>query len=181
MHNQERMDLLMAIYNAIFHSKAQNSDITKVGMNHPKLLMYDWTNKTWITGSVHGRWFKNGQLRGFDVGFNLGDRILDIRCIEQNPLTGSEPARMAQKGSKIMWVIQRDKNVWLGRIQDGQWIPARERAYQPVQHTAAASQTGPANMNEIPDIPGNLDIPEYVLHQFAEDDLDVPDFHDLPE
>ncbi len=173
MNSHEKMGLLMSIYHLIFESKTENTDITKELINDPKLLRWDWTNKTWVIGPVYGRWFVNGTLRGFDVGFDIGTKILDIRCVEQNPSTSSQYATMAQRGSRIIWVIQRDKNVWLGRIQDGEWTPAKERAYQPVQRNAAVAQTGPANMTEIPDIP-NIGIPEHVIKHYEEDGYEPP-------
>lgn len=135
MNNKERMALLMNVFNTVFSSKAANTDITRVIVTSPFLA----------GGQKNGRWFKDsttGQptLRGFDLDINLGDRVIMIRCLEQNPnkrdFNGNlKPlANMARQGHQIMWVIDRkvQSGGFLGRIQDGQWIPSEQRAYTQV-------------------------------------------------
>ena len=56
MTNQERMALLMMVYNAIFTSKAQGTDPAQVVIHHPSLM--SWDGKP--TGIQACRWFKSG-------------------------------------------------------------------------------------------------------------------------
>jgi len=195
----------MGIYNNLFQSKQSNTDITKVNII---------TNM----GKFPGRWFVSQTLRGFDVDINAGDKIVQIRCLEQNPnktdnLGNLKPnANLARLGHKIMWVIDR-KGSWLGRIQDGAWVPAFETATKPAQYNYNApehearvdaayghidqdindpnfhgipgtSGTPMANLaienampQNLPEIPSNADIPEYVLQSVSEME-EPPDWGD---
>lgn len=195
----------MGIYNNLFQSKQNNTDITKVNIV---------TNM----GAFPGRWFVSQTLRGFDVDINAGDKIVQIRCIEQNPNKTDNNgnlkpnANLARMGHKIMWVIDR-KDSWLGRIQDGAWVPAFETATKPAQYNyntpehearvdaayahiekdihdpnfdgiPGTSGTSMANLpaehimqQNLPEIPGNADIPEYVLQSVSEME-EPPDWGD---
>lgn len=180
----------MGIYNNLFQSKQNNTDITKINII---------TNM----GTFPGRWFVSQTLRGFDVDINAGDKIVQIRCLEQNPNKTDNNgnlkpnANLARMGHKIMWVIDR-KDSWLGRIQDGAWIPAFETATKPApaynyntpEHAmqqnlpeipgqasygqSLADSIVPGN---VPEIPGNADIPEYVLQSVSEME-EPPDWGD---
>jgi len=182
----------MGIYTALFQSKQSNTDITQVNII---------TNM----GKFPGRWFVQQTLRGFDVDINAGDKIVQIRCLEQNPNKTDNNgnlkpnANLARMGHKIMWVIDR-KDSWLGRIQDGTWIPAFETATKPVstlppvEHPAQGAYPkdvpeipgqpsyGQSLANsivpgDVPEIPSDADIPEYVLQSISEME-EPPDWGD---
>jgi hypothetical protein len=158
MTNQEKMDILMGIYNNLFQSKQNNTDITKVNIV---------TNM----GTFPGRWFVSQTLRGFDVDINAGDKIVQIRCLEQNPNKTDNNgnlkpnANLARIGHKIMWVIDR-KDSWLGRIQDGAWIPAFETATKPA----------PAYNYNTPEHEARVD----AAYAHIEQDINDPNFHGIP-
>ena len=209
MTNEQRMSFLRFIANTIFQSKAMNTDITQI------LLV---TN----TGRWPGRMF-NGGLRGYDFTLNLGDRIISLRCLEQNPNKTDnfgnlkKYAILARQGIKIMWVIETKNNKFLGRLQDNVWHASFVPATTPVsatpvntdfkrviyadgrvvtnyadgrhtEHMAdnrpadyyeppgyqnpAASQTEPLEIDELPEIPNGVAIPDYVYEQIA--DMDEP-------
>ena len=177
MTNQERMALLMAAYNTLFESKRTGSDITQMVVQHPNLMT--WDGKP--AGQQNGRWFKDGLLRGFDLNINLGNKIIKIRILEQNPNTASDHAKMAQNGARIAWVIDNkvQKGGWLGRIQDGVWHVSKPRATYPA--TYRNSGTGPVetspteevvDISELPEIPNGVGIPDAVLHAFANEEVD---------
>lgn len=207
MTNQEKMNILIGIYDALFQSKQANSDITQVVIT---------TNM----GKFPGRWFVNQTLRGFDVDISTEIKMVQIRCIEQNPNkldnNGNlkKHANLAQQGHKIMWVIDR-KGSWLGHMQDGIWIPANDPATKPsiagTQYTKLGSQpvedaayahinkdfsdpnfhgipgtsgTPMANLpieaampQSLPEISNDVDIPEYVLQSISAMD-EPPDWDD---
>ena len=168
MNNQEKMALLMALYNGIFQSKAQNTDITAMGVTSPHVA----------GGIVMGRWFVNGTLRGFDFDVQNGTKMLQLRILEQNPDkfdpagNRSYYANLAHQGHCIAWVIDRKPSgSFLGRIQAGQWYASEQRATVPA--TPATQQTAAAlvpSVEGIPDIPNNIGIPDYVLIAVAEDE-----------
>jgi len=193
MTNQEKMALLMQLYNAIFQSKAQGTDITQVIVSHPSLLT--WDGKP--SGRQNGKWFKDsatGQLslRGFDATINLGNKNILIRIIEQNPnktdMAGNLKhfANLARQGHRIAWVIdRRQENGFLGSIRDGQWHANQPRATYPAANLQTAMSYNqphedrieiPQSIDEIPDIPGDVEIPDFVLRSFAEDDYNVPEY-----
>lgn len=147
----------MGIYNTLFQSKQGNTDITAIGII---------TNM----GKFPGRWFVSQTLRGFDVDINAGNRIVQIRCIEQNPnktdnLGNLKPnANLARMGHKIMWVIDRQDS-WLGRIQDGVWVPAFKPATKPAQYDY-----------NTPEHEARLD----AAYEHIEKDFNDPNFHGIP-
>lgn len=172
MTNQEKMAILMGIYNVLFQSKQANTDITQVGI---------MTN----VGKFTGRWFVGNTLRGFDVDINTGDKIVEIRCLEQNPNKVDNNgnlkkfANLAQQGHKIMWVIDR-KGGWLGHIMDGVWTPSFEPATQPANANTGAItyiQLGPAVPNyNTPEHKARLD----AAYAHIEKDQNDPNFHGVP-
>jgi hypothetical protein len=175
MTNEEKMAVLKLIFNTLFQSKQQGTDITQVMMT---------TN----VGNFNGRWFSDNTLRGFDVSINLGTRIIDIRCVEQNPNKTDNKgnlkwtANLARQGHKIMWVIDRNGG-FLGRMQDEEWVPGFEPAtqpavQQPVQQNVqnAAAQTESLELEELPELPNAADIPDYVLQSVAEMEEEPPDW-----
>ena len=183
MTNEQRMGFLMMVVNLIFASKAANSDITTVR------IPQQWMPFVSIGGS--GRYFK-GQLRGFDLTLNLGngDHIA-LRILEQNPFKRDNAGNfkpfsvLAQQGHKIAWVINQGApagNQFLGRIEDGVWVPSEQR---PVQN-AGPMYTGPQPVNvphqapvyddSFQEVPPGMDVPEYVVMEMgAEEDFDMPD------
>ena len=197
MTNQEKMDILMGIYNVLFQSKQANTDITKVGVI---------TNM----GKFPGRWFVGQSLRGFDVDINTGDKIVEIRCIEQNPNKTDnlgnlkKHANLARQGHKIMWIINRQGG-WLGCLQDGIWVPSFDPATKPAainMTETAGSPQPPAQSaypedvpeipgqpsygqhladgivpNDLPEVAGDVGIPEYVLQSISEME-EPPDWGD---
>ena len=192
MTNEEKMAVLVLVFNTIFQSKAQNTDITQILMT---------TNM----GNFPGRWFKDGLLRGFDLALNTGDKIVSIRCVEQNPNKMDKfnnlkkYANLARQGHQIMWVIdQNTENGFLGRMQDGEWVPSFVPATQPVTAQQPASAQPqminaaeaqdpypnyvqdvamPIETDDLPEIESGGDIPEYVLESMAEMD-EPPDWGD---
>lgn len=159
MTNEEKMVLLLSLYQAIFQSKAQNADALTMSVHNPYLTPL---------GTAVGRWFVNGTVRGFDFDVQDGNRVLELRIMEQNTAktdaagNRSYYANLAVQGNSIAWIIDRKKKMdaFLGRIQNGQWHASKPRAVQPVK-TAAL----PHPVSEIPDIPGDVGIPDYVVTQ----------------
>lgn len=134
MTNAEKMEMLMVAFTKIFLSKTKGTDITKETIV---------TN----TGTFAGRSFVDGLLRGFDFTANVGDRIVELRCLEQNPNKTDQFgnlkkfALLARQGHQIMWIIDRKVNKWLGRIMDGQW----EATFTPATTPASTMHAYNAN------------------------------------
>lgn len=162
MTNQEKMALLLSMYREIFTTKAQNVDAPSMVVCSPYLVPI---------GNTVGRWFKNGLIRGFDFDVQDGNRVLQLRMVEQNfTLIDSAGnlthyANLAVQGHSIVWVIDRKKKsgAFLGRIQDGKWHASKPRATQPAKSSAL-----PHPVNEIPDIPGDIGIPDFVVTTMSE-------------
>ena len=173
MNNVEKMQFIRMVADALFTAKASNLNMLGIIIQHPNIV--DSTGLT--TGKAQGRWFKNAEtgqqtIRGFDVNLNVNDRVLSLRFMEQNPdKTDGRgnlkwTAALARKGHKMMWVVNRSVQVggFLGRLQDGEWIPSQERAYTPANNQAAPARSA---MENIPDIPADVGIPEYTLQSYA--------------
>jgi hypothetical protein len=177
MTNEEKMAILKLIFNTLFQSKQQGTDITQVMIT---------TNM----GNFLGRWFSDNTLRGFDVDINLGNRTIQIRCVEQNPNKMDAKgnlkwtANLARQGHKIMWVIDRNGG-FLGRMQDEEWVPGFEPATQPAnyqqqnlpqpdvpeipgQPSYGQDLANSIVPEDLPEIPNAVDIPEYILESIAE-------------
>ncbi len=185
MTNTERMAFIMTVHNAIFASKEQNTNIETVVISNPAIVPTQYSKG-------QGRTFVNGTIRGFDISLNVGNKVIPLRFMEQNPnktldgVTLTKYAILARRGHKIMWVIDQNSS-FLGRIQDGQWHASEQRAYSPTppqqQHTETHENqpyddTGLAAQNqsaeEIPDVVTG--IPEYVLAYYAEHgDTEAPE------
>lgn len=160
MTAQEKMALVMSIYNSIFTSKANGMDIVTVEVFHKNIVngkpILD--NNVRVGGCVNGRWFKDsstGQstLRGFDIDIQADGKILQLRFIEQNPNKmdnngNLKPmANQARRGSKIMWIIDRKIqgfDAFLGNVQDGTFHPSQNKAVQP------AAKPGPVPSRQQP-------------------------------
>jgi len=95
-----------------------------------------------IGGQICARTFKCAErgakiLMGFDVNLDLAlANPYPIRVVEQNPfkLDGvgnlKPTAVMAQRGTKIIWVIRNDRSdTFLGKVQDGEFEASKPRAY----------------------------------------------------
>ena len=161
MTNEQKMGVLKLIFSTIFLSKAQNTDITQVIVT---------TNM----GNFPGRWFKEGLIRGFDLAINTGDKIVSIRCVEQNPNKMDKfnnlgkYANLARQGHQIMWVIDKNtENGFLGRIQDNEWVPSFVPATTPAPNDY------------------DYNTPEHELRVDAayahiEKDINDPNFHGCP-
>lgn len=183
MTNTERMAFIMTVYNAIFTSREQNTNIETVVISNPAIVPTQYSKG-------QGRTFVNGTVRGFDISLNVGNKVIPLRFMEQNQnkmLKGmlTKYANLARMGHKIMWVIDQNSS-FLGRIQDGQWHASEQRAYSstPPQQQYVGTQnqpnddTSPASQNqlaeEIPDVVTG--IPEHVLAYYAEHgDTEVPE------
>jgi hypothetical protein len=189
MTNEERMNILRLVFSTIFQSKAMNSDITQVLLT---------TN----TGQWPGRWFVNNTLRGFDFTLNIGDRVISLRCLEQNPNKTDnygnlkKYANLARQGHQIMWVIDRNTNNFLGRMHNNEWHASFDPATQPAnyqQQASAGTNIPPASLNpsmnnsnspeaisvdDLPEMPDGVGIPDYVLQEIGETDEEPPDWGD---
>ena len=181
MTNQQRMALVKALYNLIFTCKSQPFQQWQLA---PKPVGYEPLITAWVP-----RTFVNGTVRGIDIDVNDDGKILQLRLMEQNPNKADklgnlkETSIRARNGEFIMWVVDRKPNGgFLGSIQNGNWIASQMRAYAPAQYNAAgavASQTGFISEN-IPDIPYDTTIPEYVVmaHEGADIEIDTEDLMD---
>jgi hypothetical protein len=191
MTNEQRMAFLMHLESLIFASKLAGTDITQVQID-PRWAPF-------IASGGRGRWFGNG-LRGFDVGLRLGNVIRNFRVLEQNPMKRdknqnfSQYAVLAQQGHRIVWIIDQAKqtDAFLGRIHDGQFIASTPRATYSAppaqQFTGAAAGAGfmpnytapqgAVSTNDLPEVPVDMDIPEYVLATL-ENDIDPAILADL--
>lgn len=183
MTNAEKMQMLQTVFTKIFLSKLKGTDITKEVIK---------TN----TGTFTGRWFNNSTtqqatLRGFDFTCNVGDRVVSLRCLEQNPdkldnfNNLKKFANLARQGQQIMWIIDRNvkQNGFLGRIHNGEYHPSFTpatsrvdmeqvtRAHETAQ-TATASQTEQLRVEDLPEIPNDIGVPDYVMQDIA--DMDEP-------
>jgi len=186
MNNAEKSALIKYIYQVIFASKAQGSDITQLKVQ---------TN----AGLWPGRWFKNAEtgqqsLRGFDFTVNDKGVSRKLRMLEQNPdkldkfNNLKHFANLARAGHKIAWLIDTDvSNGFIGRIQDDEWVPSRPQVVNPIQEASGLARglksetavtvgnppPGPPELEDIPDIPDDMEIPEYVLREIC--DMEPPE------
>jgi hypothetical protein len=179
----QHMVLIMQLYEAIWQSKLGNTDITKVRVSNPLI----------VNGFAAGRWFANGTLRGFDFDANISGVVKQLRILEQNP-NKLDPAgnlkhfaNLAKQGHRICWLIERG-GPFLGRVHNGEWIFSQPNATRPVQpKQQAATAAGPSNVSQtemmeatewdaerLPDIPNDVDIPDFVLNHFADLDEEPP-------
>jgi len=139
MTNQEKVALILSVAQAIFTSKTANSDIKSVIIT---------TNM----GTFPGRWFGDGKgggtLRGFDFSVRDVSGVITLRIIEQNPNKTDQfgnlkaNAILAQQGHQIAWVIRRDTNTFLGKVQDGQWERNHPRATTRTTYNPAVPGAG---------------------------------------
>lgn len=64
-----------------------------------------------FVGVRYNRKVFTGGVRAFDIG--------NYRYVEQNPRTTSSWAKEARQGKRILWVIRRSDNKYLGRVVEG--------------------------------------------------------------
>jgi|GEM_PF-4319968 len=176
MTNTEKMNFIKQVATTIFQSKMVNSDITKISIIHPNIINDPNKGK-----GAYGRWFVNGTLRGFDIDLNLGNKVAKLRFIEHNPnkvdAQGNlKPlSNLARQGHQIVWMINRAiTNGFLGRVQDGEWISAKDYAYTKAGSGQNASQD--RTMNGVPVIPQETNIPEYVVQntEILDEEVEIP-------
>ena len=110
----------------------------------PALIVHP--NTANATHTATSRTFNNKfgfhKLRGCDIDIRTDEGIVKLRFIEQNPDKKdgmgnfTTYAQMARQGHKIVWVINRGIDEWIGRVQDGKWIPNQIHAYRTAQASA---------------------------------------------
>lgn len=203
MTNDEKHTLIRNLYNVMFSTKAVGTDPETVRIHNKYIVngkpLID-ANGVRIGGEIHGTMFKDSStgeptIRGFDIDLQDGNKILQLRFIEQNPNKRYPDGNLkpmaiaARNGSKIMWVIDRaaKTNNFLGRMQDGVWKKSNMQAVQKVSKAQnAAPVIAPVVASQIPnndedvaelmstldEIPEIDDMPEWLLEHFAEE---VPD------
>lgn len=127
MTNEQKIQFLQWLSQIVFHAKQSMTQEQWAQWPKPDNLPITMWNP---------RGFVNDTMYGIDLDLNLDGKLIQIRCLEQNPnktLDGkrlTKYAILARRGVKIMWVIDRNGS-FLGRIQDGQWHPAQDRAVSP--------------------------------------------------
>ena len=166
MNNLEKILFLQEMARGIYNSKKMMPDSL-----WPETKVPEKWNK-YIT-KWNPRLFKNSEtgqptLRGIDVDLNIDEvNTIKLRLLEQNPdkkdYAGNLKtlANLARQGHQIMWIIDRTvkTNGFIGRIQDGEWIPNQDRAYTKTPVTP--------NLQNIPEI--NTDIPTYVMRALSDE------------
>lgn len=179
MNNQQKMELVMMAYRAIFTARQDNllealtGQAVNIAMRFPQCL------------GARARLFKDsttGQpnIPGFDISLDVGEinengtmKPLNLRFIAQNPNKRDgfgnlkQNAILAQRGHRIMWVINQNiDNGFLGKVMDENWEPSTPRAVYPANpntnypnpRQAVDQSGGQYNMNqgdwvaELPDI-----------------------------
>lgn len=88
---QNRKELPDACFNLIFNR-----------------LAFSWKGKIYSKVST----FKGGLVPYIDIG--------DFRYIAQNPNKMSDWGQMSRDGYKILWIIRKSDNKWMGRMINGQ-------------------------------------------------------------
>ena len=157
MSNAQRMQFIKHVGLLIF-SVPLSDPQTLAGAMKNTFTGAEWGQ--WVvSGWAYGRTFKDSStglatLRGFDISLDIGMKnpdgtikLLNLRFIEQNPnkldAQGNlkENAILARAGNKIMWVVQNGiENGFLGKLQNGEWVPSRPRAY--------VAATGPIGIDQ---------------------------------
>jgi len=176
MTNAQKMEFIKHVAELIFNVPL--NDVASL----PNLMRNTLTDikwAPWVVGNqVSGRTFKDSStglatLRGFDISLDTGMlnpngtvKLLNLRFLEQNPNKTDnngnlkENAILARAGNKIMWVIQNGvTNKFLGKLQNGEWIPNRPQVYTAVNKPTGIDQYGQntqlndGNWSSVPTIP----------------------------
>jgi hypothetical protein len=129
MNGNLQIAFLLHIFNLMFATPHALWPQTQIGD--------DW--KPWVVNwPTKGKLFVNGTIRAMDVSLALSKSVLNLRIMEQNPAKRDNATGMfkptairAQRGERIMWVIDQSTNTWLGSIQNGQWVPSKSRGVYP--------------------------------------------------
>jgi len=196
MNNQQKMELIMMAYRAIFAARPENmiADLNSASID----IAVRFQN----IFNVQGRLFRDSStgiqnIPGYDISLDVGERNpnntikpLNLRFIAQNPnkrdAKGNlkENAILAQKGHKIMWVINQGiANGFLGKVMDNTWqasapratYPANQNLNYPNPRQAVDQSGGQYDMNQgnwveaLPDI-GQGDISDAVVEAMGIDD-----------
>lgn len=189
MNNQQKMELIMMVYRAIFAARRTDplSDLNFDGVAIATRFQNIF--------NVQGRLFRDSStgiqdIPGYDISLDVGERNanntikpLNLRFIAQNPNkvdnNGNlkENAILARKGHKIMWVINQGiANGFLGKVMDEVWqasapratYPANQNVNYPNPRQAVDQSGGQYNMNQgdwveaLPDI-GQGDVSDAVV------------------
>lgn len=203
MTNEEKHSLIRNMYRVLFATKAEGRDAITVRVQNRYIVngkpLID-ANGVRVGGEVHGTMFKDSStgektIHGFDIDLQDGNKILQLRFIEQNPNKRYPDGNLkpmaiaARNGSKIMWVIDREAktNNFLGRMQDGVWTKSNMQAVQkaskvqnaaPVAVPVSASLI-PNNEEDIDELMGTLeeipeieDMPDWLLEKYANEEPD---------
>jgi hypothetical protein len=168
MNNEQKMALITYIYNMIFgtpHAQWRQAPLP------PQFAAFitSWVPQIWAQGAV----------RAVVVGINVGNRVLNLKFLEQNPnkldSAGNlkDTSNRARRGERIMWVIDANQeNGFLGSMQNDQWVPSQDKAYQPVAPNTQVAAAGgvPSTINNVPIVPGTINTAEYVVSSFSNEE-----------
>ena len=203
MTNEEKHSLIRNMYRVLFAIKAEGRDAVTVRVQNRYIVngkpLID-ANGVRVGGEVHGTMFKDSStgektICGFDIDLQDGNKILQLRFIEQNPNKRNDAGQLkpmaiaARNGSKIMWVIDREAktNNFLGRMQDGVWTKSNMQAVQKVSKVQnAVPGVVPVSASLIPnneedvdelldtleEIPEIEDMPDWLLEKYANEEPD---------
>jgi hypothetical protein len=121
MDNATRISILKSIADAIF----KNAVATNIKLKHPAFFTDQQADHI-----ITGRWFSDETLRGIDFKLDDNGTIRHLRMLEQNPKKMkngvlSQYAIAARSGKKIAWIIDRESNKFIGRIEDGVFITSK--------------------------------------------------------
>jgi len=195
MTNDEKMSILKLIFTRIFASKLNGTDITTEIITDPYLSGGQVSGRWFSDNTLRGYDvdISTGtslvQIRCVEQNPEKRDNSGNLKWT----------ANLAQQGHQLMWVIDRSQGGgFLGRMQkdlgkdEVVWHAGFDPATRPVaqaqaqaqynqptnynqqdqppMQNPAASQTNPVDIDDLPEIPNGLDIPDYVLESIAEMD-----------
>ena len=119
MTEQEIIRLFLAVARLIFAIPIEK--ITSKSFHHPRASGYNGSKQ------IFGRAFSNGQIRAFDFNLDVGPvgypQIKQVRMMEQNPNKTDSygnlktNALLARQGHRIVWIIRRNDDKWIGKIE----------------------------------------------------------------
>lgn len=156
MTNQQRIDFLKHVHSKIFSRRfpmdvqpgtQRFAQLVPMFQEEVKKIQLDPMWNAWtVEQPAKARTFKCAELGayiliGFDVTLNIDEGQLKLRIIEQNPHKKGhlgelkETAILARRGHNIAWIIDntsQNDNKFLGKMQDGEFIPNKPRAYEKV-------------------------------------------------
>lgn len=199
MTNEEKMGVLKLIFTSIFTSKQKGTDITTESVINPYLVGGH------VMGRWFGQNTLRGYDVDINTGTSLVQIRCVEQNPEKRDNSGNLKwtANLAKQGHQLMWVIDRSQGGgFLGRMQrdlgrnDIVWHAGFDPATRPVaqaqaqaqpanynqqdqppMQNPAASQTNPVDIDDLPEIPNGVDIPDYILESIAEME-EPPDWGD---